>query len=50
MAMLALAIADDTISNQGRREAIIDSLFELPSMLHFSYCMFFLLLVSISLN
>ncbi|CAO2817367.1 unnamed protein product [Amaranthus hypochondriacus] len=31
MAMLALAIADDTISNQGRREAIIDSLFELPS-------------------
>ncbi|KAL2927042.1 Glutamine--fructose-6-phosphate aminotransferase [isomerizing] 2 [Bienertia sinuspersici] len=31
MAMLALAIADDTISNQGRREAIIDGLFELPS-------------------
>ncbi|XP_057524388.1 glutamine--fructose-6-phosphate aminotransferase [isomerizing] 1 isoform X1 [Amaranthus tricolor] len=31
MAMLALAIADDTISNQDRREAIIDSLFELPS-------------------
>ncbi|XP_021865119.2 glutamine--fructose-6-phosphate aminotransferase [isomerizing] 1 isoform X2 [Spinacia oleracea] len=31
MAMLALAIGDDTISNQGRREAIIDGLFELPS-------------------
>jgi len=32
MAMLALAIADDTISNQARREAIIDGLFDLPSM------------------
>lgn len=32
MAMLALAIADDTISNQSKREAIIDGLFELPSM------------------
>ncbi|XP_021739319.1 glutamine--fructose-6-phosphate aminotransferase [isomerizing] 2-like isoform X1 [Chenopodium quinoa] len=31
MAMLALAIADDTISNQGRREAIIEGLYELPS-------------------
>ncbi|KMT18775.1 hypothetical protein BVRB_2g028910 isoform B [Beta vulgaris subsp. vulgaris] len=30
MAMLALAIADDTISNQSRREDIIDGLFELP--------------------
>lgn len=31
MAMLALAIADDTISNQPRREAIIDGLFDLPN-------------------
>ncbi|KAL9226464.1 hypothetical protein vseg_002275 [Gypsophila vaccaria] len=31
MAMLALAIADDTISNQAKREAIIDGLFELPN-------------------
>ncbi|KAJ8747896.1 hypothetical protein K2173_012786 [Erythroxylum novogranatense] len=30
MAMLALAIGDDTISNQPRREAIIDGLFDLP--------------------
>jgi len=35
MAMLALAIADDTISNQPRREAIIDGLFDLPSMFSF---------------
>ena len=42
MAMLALAIADDTISNQDRREAIIDSLFELPSMFAFLlYVVFF---------
>lgn len=32
MAMLALAIGDDTISSQARREAIIDGLFDLPSM------------------
>uniref|UniRef100_A0A2P2KL13 glutamine--fructose-6-phosphate transaminase (isomerizing) n=1 Tax=Rhizophora mucronata TaxID=61149 RepID=A0A2P2KL13_RHIMU len=31
MAMLALAIGDDTISNQVRREAIIDGLFDLPN-------------------
>ncbi|KAL6562839.1 Glutamine--fructose-6-phosphate aminotransferase [isomerizing] 2 [Orobanche hederae] len=31
MAMLALAIGNDTISSQARREAIIDGLFELPS-------------------
>lgn len=31
MAMLALAIGGDAISNQARREAIIDSLFDLPS-------------------
>ncbi|GKV16229.1 hypothetical protein SLEP1_g26901 [Rubroshorea leprosula] len=31
MAMLALAIGADTISNQARREAIIDGLFDLPS-------------------
>ncbi|KAI5326846.1 hypothetical protein PRUPE_6G362600 [Prunus persica] len=31
MAMLALAIGGDTISNQARREAIIDGLFELPN-------------------
>lgn len=31
MAMLALAIGGDTISNQARREAIIDGLFDLPS-------------------
>ncbi|EYU27021.1 hypothetical protein MIMGU_mgv1a002348mg [Erythranthe guttata] len=30
MAMLALAIGDDTISSQTRREAIIDGLFDLP--------------------
>ncbi|XP_043693398.1 glutamine--fructose-6-phosphate aminotransferase [isomerizing] 2-like [Telopea speciosissima] len=30
MAMLALAIGGDTISNQARREAIIDGLFDLP--------------------
>lgn len=29
--MVALAIGGDTISNQGRREAIIDGLFDLPS-------------------
>ena len=29
--MLALAIGGDTISNQARREAIIDGLFDLPS-------------------
>ena len=32
MAMLALAIGGDTISSQARRDAIIDGLFELPSM------------------
>ena len=32
MAMLALAIGGDAISSQARREAIIDGLFELPSM------------------
>ncbi|KAL6495724.1 Glutamine--fructose-6-phosphate aminotransferase [isomerizing] 2 [Orobanche gracilis] len=31
MAMLALAIGNDTISSQARREAIIDGLFDLPS-------------------
>lgn len=31
MAMLALAIGDNTISSQARREAIIDGLFDLPS-------------------
>ncbi|KAL5708297.1 glutamine--fructose-6-phosphate transaminase (isomerizing) [Ranunculus cassubicifolius] len=31
MAMLALAIGDDTISSQARREAIIDGLFDLPN-------------------
>lgn len=31
MAMLALAIGGDTLSNQARREAIIDGLFDLPS-------------------
>lgn len=31
MAMLALAIGGDTISNQKRREAIIDGLFDLPN-------------------
>ncbi|VFQ69782.1 unnamed protein product [Cuscuta campestris] len=31
MAMLALAIGGDTLSNQARREGIIDGLFELPS-------------------
>lgn len=31
MVMLALAIGGDTISNQARREAIIDGLFDLPS-------------------
>lgn len=31
MTMLALAIGDDTISNQARREAIIDGLFDLPN-------------------
>ncbi|KAL8542228.1 hypothetical protein ACS0TY_003188 [Phlomoides rotata] len=30
MAMLALAIGDDTISSQARREAIIDGLYDLP--------------------
>ncbi|KAK4372048.1 hypothetical protein RND71_007432 [Anisodus tanguticus] len=30
MAMLALAIGGDTLSNQARREAIIDGLFDLP--------------------
>lgn len=35
MAMLALAIGGDAISNQARREAIIDCLFDLPSMCHF---------------
>lgn len=33
MAMLAIAIGSDAISSQSRREAIIDSLFELPSKL-----------------
>ncbi|KAI8027038.1 Glutamine--fructose-6-phosphate aminotransferase [isomerizing] 2 [Camellia lanceoleosa] len=32
MAMLALAIGGDAISNQARREAIIDGLFELPNI------------------
>lgn len=32
MAMLALAIGDDTISSRARRDAIIDGLFDLPSM------------------
>ncbi|PON89099.1 Glucosamine-fructose-6-phosphate aminotransferase, isomerising [Trema orientale] len=31
MAMVALAIGGDTISNQARREAIIDGLFDLPN-------------------
>lgn len=31
MAMLALAIGDDTISSQSRREAIIDGMFDLPN-------------------
>ncbi|KAL8171493.1 hypothetical protein V2J09_023297 [Rumex salicifolius] len=31
MAMLALAIGDDTISSQARREAIIDGMFDLPN-------------------
>ncbi|XP_044500606.1 glutamine--fructose-6-phosphate aminotransferase [isomerizing] 2-like [Mangifera indica] len=31
MAMLALAIGGDTISNQARREAIIDGLYDLPN-------------------
>ncbi|KAG2665232.1 hypothetical protein I3843_16G116800 [Carya illinoinensis] len=31
MAMLALAIGGDTISNQARREAVIDGLFDLPN-------------------
>jgi glucosamine--fructose-6-phosphate aminotransferase (isomerizing) len=31
MAMLALAIGGDALSNQERREAIIDGLFDLPS-------------------
>lgn len=31
MAMLALAIGGDTLSNQAKREAIIDGLFDLPS-------------------
>ncbi|KAM7267789.1 hypothetical protein ACFE04_009955 [Oxalis oulophora] len=31
MAMLALAIGDDTISSQARREAIIEGLFDLPN-------------------
>ncbi|KAF9587269.1 hypothetical protein IFM89_039516 [Coptis chinensis] len=31
MAMLALAVGDDTISSQLRREAIIDGLFDLPN-------------------
>lgn len=35
MAMLALAIGGDTLSNQARREAIIDGLFDLPSKLSF---------------
>ena len=34
MAMLALAIGDDAISSRARREAIIDGLFDLPSMFH----------------
>lgn len=29
--MLALAIGGDTISNQARREAIVDGLYDLPS-------------------
>ncbi|XP_062159408.1 glutamine--fructose-6-phosphate aminotransferase [isomerizing] 1 [Alnus glutinosa] len=32
MAMLALAIGGDTLSNQARREAIIDGLFDLPNI------------------
>ena len=34
IAMLALAIGDDAISSRARREAIIDGLFDLPSMFH----------------
>lgn len=32
MAMLALALGDDTISSQARRDAVIDGLYDLPSM------------------
>lgn len=32
---MALAIGDDTISSQARREAVIDGLFDLPSMFQF---------------
>ncbi|XP_077241534.1 putative glucosamine-fructose-6-phosphate aminotransferase [Tasmannia lanceolata] len=31
MAMMALAIGDDTISSQARREAVVDGLFDLPN-------------------
>lgn len=33
--MMALAIGDDTISSQARREAVINGLFGLPSMFQF---------------
>lgn len=39
MAMLALAIGGDTLSNQARREAIIDGLFDLPSMFSLLFCL-----------
>lgn len=37
MAMLAIAIGADAISNQERREAIIDGLFDLPSKFVLSF-------------
>ncbi|KAJ8426543.1 hypothetical protein Cgig2_002063 [Carnegiea gigantea] len=40
MAMLALAIADDTISKQPRREAIIDGLFDFPNKVRESLLVF----------
>lgn len=39
MAMLALAIGDDTSSSLGRRESIIDGLFDLPSMFQLPFLM-----------
>lgn len=38
--MLALAIGDDTSSSLGRRESIIDSLFDLPSMFQLPFLMY----------
>lgn len=40
MAMLALAIGDDTSSSLGRRESIIDGLFDLPSMFQLPFLMY----------